>query len=346
MQVEVSTVSGFDELGRRWRELEAEIPGLPFFRSWSWVGCRAEERYSDPLLVRAESDGRLVGLALFNRRRGRLSLTETGDSRLDAPFVEHNGPLRREDPGIDAAMFRAAEQHGKARRLVLSGVSRPTLEAAPGVRLRCQERPAPWVDLTATRTAGAGYLATLSANTRQQIRRSLRSLGDPLIRRAETLDEALEWFEAMIVLHERTWRTRGEAGAFATEWIRGFHRELLARAHPRGELDFLRLESQGHAIAYLYNFRLGDRVYAYQSGMQTAGVGASGKPGLTAHVLAIQRSLELGDASYDFLAGAQRYKTSLANARTPLFWAELVPRRSVVGLALSLARKTGLLAEA
>lgn len=345
MRIVIGGVSDWVELGQTWRGLEADVTDLPFFRSWSWVGCLAEERYPEPVLVRAEEGGRLVGLALFNRRGGRLHLTETGDPALDAPFVEHNGPLRHDIPDLEARMLSAALRGTRSRRLVLSGTSHATLAAAPGVRFRSQERVAPWVDLDAVRGAGSGYLATLSANTRQQIRRSFRHYGGLQLDRAETTEVALAWFENMMELHERTWRGRGRPGAFGTPWLRRFHRELISRTQPRGELDLLRISSHDHVLSYLYNFRFHHRVYAYQSGTQALKAGPHERPGVTAHVLAIQRSLEHGDLSYDFLAGAQRYKTSLANAQTSLFWSELIPRNSLSGLALRLARRLRLLPE-
>jgi CelD/BcsL family acetyltransferase involved in cellulose biosynthesis len=152
----------------------------------------------------------------------------------------------------------------------------------------------------------------------------------------------------MIGLHEQSWQARGRPGAFASDYLRRFHRELISRTQPRGELELLRLEAQHGVVGFLYNFRLGGRVTTYQSGLAQAGPGsgAHAKPGLTCHALAIARALAAGDSVYDFLAGAHRYKLSLANASTSLFWAELVPEWSPTGFALRLARRCGLLAPA
>ena len=71
-----------------WRDLEsAAMPSL--FQSWTWVGCLADERFPAPVLLRAERDGRTVGLALLNRTQGRLGaerlwLNESGDPALDS----------------------------------------------------------------------------------------------------------------------------------------------------------------------------------------------------------------------------------------------------------------------
>ncbi|MDB5412178.1 MAG: hypothetical protein JWR10_513 [Rubritepida sp.] len=325
------SLTGLDEL---WRGIEAEVPDLSFFQSWSWVGCLVEERFPDPVVLRATQGGRLVGLALLNRRRGRLHLGESGDAVLDAPFVEHNGPLALGIPGVRAALLHAAAHLPGARRLILGGVPADVLENTPGIALRCQERLAPHVDLAAVRASGGDHLKLLSANTRYQIRRSAKHYGAPQMHRAGTEAEALEMLSAMIALHHRSWQARGKPGAFADPFMRRFHETLLHRAMARDEVDLLRVQAGESCVGILYNFRLRGRIYAYQSGLDLEGAGPHGKPGLTCHAMAIAHAVEAGHAVYDLLAGDDRYKLSLAQATTPLYWAEMVRRRSMLGLAV------------
>jgi CelD/BcsL family acetyltransferase involved in cellulose biosynthesis len=366
VEIVITQRRGLDGVAAQWRALESRVPELSFFQSWTWMGCLAEERFPDPVLLQAEQAGQVVGLALFNRRGGRLSLAESGDAVLDAPFTEHNGPLVTSLPGLDDAMLRAAWRIPGARRLVLGGVPPPVLRAAlepagggagapaGGVLLRCQQRVAPYVDLGAIRDAGGDHLATLSANTRQQIRRSHRryaAAGPLRLLRAGDAAEALAMLDALIQLHERSWQARGRPGAFAHPFLRRFHAALVARAMARDELDLLRLEAGPATVGLLYNFRLRGRISAYQSGLDLAAAGPHGKPGLSSHALAVQRAADQGDAVYDFLGGADRYKRSLANAAAPLVWAELAPRWSLAGLARRLvplrqAREAGPGAEA
>lgn len=334
MRIETQAVTDLAGLGAEWRGLEAEMPCLSFFQSWSWAGCLAQERYDRPVLIRAFDGARLVGLALFNRRGGRLSLAESGEPRLDAPFIEHNAPLCIGGAAVMTAMLSAA---GKVGRLVLSGVPPAVLAAAPGVAFRCQERLAPFIDLDAVRARGAGHLALLSANTRQQIRRSDRHFaakGGLRLERAATLDEARATLAEMIDLHGASWRARGRAGAFADGFMRRFHDALLAAAMPRGEVDLLRLRAGETTVGVLYNFRLRGRVSAYQSGFVPGG--GSARPGLSSHAAAVAHAVARGDGMYDFLAGADRYKLSLARETAPLFWAELVPTWSWRGMAARL----------
>jgi CelD/BcsL family acetyltransferase involved in cellulose biosynthesis len=353
VHITLSKPSDFAAVADAWQSLEARADPS-FFQSWAWVGCLAEERYLDPVLLAAEEDGRTVALALFNHRRRlfvpkTLHLGESGSSVLDSTFVEHNGPLierHRED--LLPAVLRAAigapvapEGRARQRRLVLSGVGERQLLAARAaiagrghVRLLLM-RSAPFVDLAALRRAGTDFLQSLSANTRYQLRRSARSyaqVGPLAIQRPATLEEAWAFLDELAALHQATWRRRGLSGKFTAPAFLRFHRTLLARALPRGEVDLLRVTAGSQVIGYLYNFRFRGRVLAYQSGFDYAAAARHEKPGMTCHHMAIEAGAAEGMDCYDFLAGADRYKLSLASGSVPLHWLEIVPRWSVGGV--------------
>jgi len=184
--VHLRSDSDWAMLQAAWRALEVQSDGS-FFQSWSWVGCRARERFTDPLLLRASEaeagapgGGRVTGLALFNRTAPPLGRTvlptlwlhETGRRGEDSVFIEHNGPLlARGRQDLLRPMLAAALRRG---RLMLSGVSDEVRAAAASLG-RCHvhtTRPAPFVRLEAAGTAD--WLAGLSASTRYQLRRSRR----------------------------------------------------------------------------------------------------------------------------------------------------------------------------
>jgi CelD/BcsL family acetyltransferase involved in cellulose biosynthesis len=355
VRITLSRPSDLAGVADRWQSLEARAE-LSFFQSWAWVGCLAEERFPDPVLLTAEEDGRTVALALFNRSRRRfapeaLYLGESGAGGLDSVFVEHNGPLlERGGAALLAELLRAAMHAPIAdptgpparRRLVLSGVGEAQLQAAHAALAGpdhhvclLRTRPAPFVDLAGLRRAGTLFLHSLSANTRYQLRRSARRYagsGALAIRRPASLEEAWAFLDGLAALHQATWRRRGLPGMFAAPAFLRFHRTLLARTLPRGELDLLRVAAGDRVIGYLYNFRFRGRVLAYQSGFDYAGAGPHEKPGMTCHHLAIEAAAAEGMDCYDFLAGADRYKLSLASGSVPLHWLEIAPRWSVGGV--------------
>jgi len=360
VRMTVSPVGDLSAVAPAWRALEAEA-GASFFQSWTWVGCLAEERFSDPVLLQVERGGRVVGLALFNRRRERwgtesLWLHQSGDRALDSVFIEHNGLLLTPDsadllPACLEAVLAGTlpSSRGWRRtlgsRLRLGGVDPRYLLAAERVGrvVLSADSFAPYVDLAALADAPDAYLSSLSANTRYQIRRSDRCLarvGPVTTQSAATVPEALAWFDALAALHQGYWAQRGEDGAFSTPEFLQFHRALIGRALPRGELVLLRMTVGPHVLGYLYNFRLGDRVLNYQSGfdydLARELAGPHAKPGLSCHHAAILRARAEGAAQYDFLAGVTRFKSSLAHHRVRVCWFDVAPRFSVRGAAYRL----------
>jgi CelD/BcsL family acetyltransferase involved in cellulose biosynthesis len=325
VRVAIESVTDLDALERVWRDLETRAPCAPVFQGWTWMGCLAGERFPSPVLLRAESAGTTVGLALFNRRRGGLWLSESGDEALDAPFVEHNAPLIAEAAGPEVlqAMMRAAWYAGRVWHMTLGGVSPDLAAVAGGWAWRRHVSDAPRVELDRVRAAGGCYLSVLSRNARQQIRRSMRTFatrGELRLERATTTEEALAWFDDLMRAHTKTWRRRGRPGAFATPFTRRFHRSLIARGMPRGEVDLLRARAGPEVLGHLYNLRRNGWICAYQSGWDLADAVREARPGIVCHVLAIEEALRSGARRYDFLAGEGRYKRSLATDAVTLVW--------------------------
>jgi CelD/BcsL family acetyltransferase involved in cellulose biosynthesis len=339
--ITLSRVTDWEALGELWRDLEARSD-CSFFQSWTWTGCLAAQRFTDPIVVQATQDDRLVAMGLFNRRRtwiGRevLWLGETGQAVHDAVFIEWNGLLT--ERGIPAKVLgdclRAAcvmpidgERLLLRRRVMLSGVDASTIEVGRWARIALFVRRhigAPFVDLAALRKAGRPYLAALSANARYQLRRSDRRYEPLTINRAQSCEQALDFLDQLVVLHQATWQRRGCAGAFGSQYFMRFHKALIERGFEQGEIAVLRICARSQTVGLLYNFEWRGRVMAYQSGFDYAGAGPHQKPGLTCHHQAIEDALCRGMDCYDFLAGEDRYKRSLATSKATLCWAELRP---------------------
>jgi CelD/BcsL family acetyltransferase involved in cellulose biosynthesis len=350
--VRVSGVTNFAELGVRWRDLEQRAV-LSFFQSWTWVGCLAAERFPDPILVEATEDGRTVALALFNRIRrwfgpSILHLGASGTADLDSPYVEQNGVLTEAGRATELTVIclRAVVSRYD---LVLPGIGEPDLAAA-----RCaaclvrviRSQASPFVDLAGLRAAGADYLAGRSANTRQQIRRSDRLYarqGPIAVDRADSVATAHAMLDEMAALHQAAWIARGRPGSFARPFFRRFHRELIAAAVPRHEVTLLRISNNKTIIGILYNFQFQGRMLSYQSGFAYQDREPNAKPGLTCHHHAVQYALDRDFDVYDFLAGEDRYKRSLADQSHRQIWAVAGPLWSphlVLHTALNRARRS------
>lgn len=311
-------------LHEMWRSRAADFGATPFL-SWTWVGCLAAERFAEPRLVEAGGS-----VALFNVRGRRWALQESGDPALDAVFTEHNGALGRLGPVLAAVS-------GQAGLVSLSGIGDAGLadvRAAGGIVVGLQTRAAPFAALD----PAVAHVEALSRNTRAQVRRSDRSYGAVRVERAETVAEALEWLERLVVLHRATWVARGVASGFLGPAVQRFHRALIERGVPTGEVDVLRVGAGGRVIGYLLNLRAHGRVHAYQSGLDYGGAGLHEKPGLTCHHAAIERARAAGDVEYDFLAGDARYKRSLSTGSRDLHWMVWKPRPALFGVEAVVRR--------
>jgi len=99
----------------------------------------------------------------------------------------------------------------------------------------------------------------------------------------------------MIRLHADAWQSRGKKpGALAGSFMRRFHEALACEARGRGELDLLRIDAGGQVLGFLYNFRHGGTVYAYQSGFRQFPGTPQARPGVVGHAVAIEEALAAG----------------------------------------------------
>ena len=335
------------ELAETWRALE-RTAAPSFCQSWHWIGSWLAESGLQPRLLVARRDGAVVGLGLVQaavRRHAGLPvrglyLNQAGDPAFDCVTIEFNGMLAAPDDraAVDTACIEALfSQGGRFGALYLSGVPAPCLAGLQQMGLEARlkiRRGAPLVDLNRVRAAGIGYEAGLSRNTRQQVRRARRLYAEsgPLrLTRAASVDEALAYFDRLKRLHQRTWTGRGRPGAFAEPFFERFHRRLIRAAFADGGVDLLHIAAGERDVGYLYNLVRDGQVYAYQSGF-AYDADARLKPGLVSHGLAVAHYLA-GDArTYHFMAGADRYKLSLANDSLDLDWI-VVWRGRLIGLA-------------
>jgi len=349
---ELRTFADLGELERLWLDLEQRT-SAPLFLSWDWIGCWIREALLQPVVVigRAEGAVVLLGIVTSSARRGWLPVTMrglhlhmTGDTRQDVITIEYNGFLVAEDQvgklEADAIAFllsglvvdghRCEELHLKNVPAVLEQSVR-----ASGFHFREIQRKPSWrIDLAAIRAVGRPYLDCLSANTRQQIRRSMRryeTRGRLEIVRARDVAEALNFLDGLKELHQRYWTGRGEPGAFAFPFFVGFQSRLIQTCIDHGTVELLRVSAGADVIGYLYNLVYRGHVYQYQSGFQYE-ADPRLKPGLVSHCLCIDRHLREGSRVYDFMAGDARYKSNLGKPGPDMIY--LLTRRPTWPLEL------------
>ncbi|MGD9507055.1 MAG: GNAT family N-acetyltransferase [Geminicoccaceae bacterium] len=221
-------------------------------------------------------------------------------------WLDHLLRLRRLPDGgrFDAVAWRGAL--APAALEALEGIAWPWRIVA--------EAPTAFVDLAAVRASGRPYLDHVSANTRRQVRRAMalyeERYGPLRLDAAGDVGEALAFFHAAGALHQARWQPRGKPGAFAYPFYVRFHERLIKDGLPEGVVELVRVCAGEVPIGYLYNFLYHGRVYYYFSGFRYEADNRL-KPGLVSHTLCIERHLARGMDVYDFMAGDNRYKTSL-----------------------------------
>jgi CelD/BcsL family acetyltransferase involved in cellulose biosynthesis len=179
------------------------------------------------------------------------------------------------------------------------------------------------------------YVASRSANLRQELRRKERRLADRGLRYLtvagpDELDGALD---RLFELHRARWST--EPSRFAEQ--EELHRSFASIAFARGWLRLRLLELEDRPVAAYYGFRFGDVEWFYQLGRDPA---ATGSVGLLLLARALRESIEEGAAEFKLGPGAQSYKTRFATGDPGLETVTLAsgPRGRAVLLAGRLRR--------
>ncbi|MDO9237042.1 MAG: GNAT family N-acetyltransferase [Aquabacterium sp.] len=333
MHIELITLPDQTKLEGWWRELESRAEAR-YFTSWSWIGSWLAilPRGRQPKLLIAKQDGMVVGLGLLVKGRTRLLkvipvpcwyLHETGNLAFDDLVIEYNGFLLDKACASDArdAMLSFMLQHCGSASLAIrhadSSYERWAGDQAHcGSVVRTDRMTSYLVDLKRARQTEGGHLAMVSANTRSQVRRSLKAyaeLGPVVVHAAETLAQAKSYLTLLKRFNERSWAKRGQRSGFASSHVAAnFHETLLASSFARGEIQMLRISAGDTDLGYLYNFVHRGHVAFYQSGLNYGLLDKLDRPGLVCHTLAIEHNTQCGHSSYDFLAGDHRYKSSLS----------------------------------
>ena len=332
----VDDISTAEEL---WRTFDAS-EGHSFFVSWTWLGTWLRLVPSDfkPVLLRAEKGGETVAAAFLIRRRERrvigtvrqLCFNSTGEKAFDCVTVEYNGfsGPGSFDPDLWPAFLGWFAANPQNDELIVPGVAAESRYVPSSSRVLESKRNVSAFQVTELAAiAESGIESLLSRNSRQQLRRSMRDYleaGPLRIDEARDVDTAQAYFSALRNLHIRSWTDRGKSHAFRHPFFEKFHRALIATGVHDGSVQLLRVTAGDQVIGYLYNFRRGKHVYAYQSGFDARN---AFRPGYVCHALAIEYNAAKGVEIYDFLAGENRLKQSFANSSYVMSWCSYRQRK-------------------
>ena len=262
----------------------------------------------------------------LSRRHRSLGFNESSSRELDSVTVEVNGLIGPSTIALSKwspAILQRLEALGGWDEIRINALSTSDADelavAASSMGLLTHVyniRDTYLVDFAwVGRQFNGDYLASRSSNTRQQIRRAVKGIegqyGKLDITRASSAVEGHAWLDAMAALHRKRWNADGNNNGFANPGFGSFHHSLVDSMIEAGTLDILRVCAGNETVAYLHNFVIDGRVYFNMSGIDYERFEPH-RPGTLAHYLAISRYQTQGLQAYDFLAGTNRYKQSLA----------------------------------
>lgn len=348
----ISQPEGMAGLRGEWQSLLQQSSANPLFCSWDMADIFWRHYADDSCVLRlvcVREGAQLLAIFPFYIRRQHilrvvpvrtlLWLGSGGDTspdylgaiiharagqHADDWFVEALALLRNE---FDVAglrdMQRAPDGVGLRQNaripLLHSGVSRREIivaELTPG-----------WDD----------YLARLSANRRQQIRRARRRVFDQegiQLDRLCSIEQLDQWFAELVRLHHKRWQQKGEdEHAFRTPAYNRFHRDFMAAMLDGNALRLWGLKKNDQLIAMLYCLSDGNETYYFQGGFDTDYDDL--KPGMVLMSCAMEHAIREGCRRFDMMKGNYDFKRSLAKD-TGFTWDLLLIRPTPAGLLYQL----------
>jgi len=299
----------FDDLRNEWTELALRAGNV--FSTWEWLSTwwRHFGQGHELLLTACRSPGdRLVAILPLYRRR-------TGGVRM-IRFVghgpgDHLGPISAPaERGEAAHALRCLLREENRDWDLFLGEQLPTDEGWPALLNARRISKTGMPVLCPGGMQWEDFLATRSANFRQQVRRrerNLRRRHDVRYRFAGPSNRLAADLDVLFELHRRRWQ--GQRSHFSDD--EPFHREFaeLAQRHDWLRLWFLELDDE--PVAAWYGFRYCGVEYFYQAGRDPRREGA---PGFVLFCHTIRQALEEGVQEYRLLRGDEPYKYRFANA--------------------------------
>ncbi len=289
---------------------------LPAGPVW-WRAAVLAEPGWEPLVVRAERGGELLGALPLAVRRGRLV---HGVRLAGGPHADHARlPLR--EPAAAAVLAGAlVEALGRRRpwRLALEQLPAddPVVQAlAERLALRVRPgTPCPYVDLDHDRALPA-QLSRNGKRNRRNARNRLVADGRVVVERWVRDDEVLTLLPALQELRRRRDHALGRASELDDPGGRAFHEQVARGLSARGALEALVTSVDGELAAYVLLARDGDvlRVWCGRvaPGLERYGLGWLSHCAVLEHALA-----DPGVARLDWLRGDQESKQRSATGAT------------------------------
>jgi CelD/BcsL family acetyltransferase involved in cellulose biosynthesis len=163
-----------------------------------------------------------------------------------------------------------------------------------------KKHPSPFIQLP---DSWEEFLNNISTNLRYKIKRGRKEFENigGSYRAIQQKKELSKAFQDLEQLHQYSWTSRGEPGAFSDKSWRSFHKILIPMIFNRNWLKLSFLDINGEPVAANYNFGFHRKVHFYQSGL----IRHDNKHirlGLLLHSYCIEDAIKQKYLEYDFLS--------------------------------------------
>jgi len=351
----------FDDVKYIWNSLLDRCPHS-YYLSWAWteiwlnsLPLDCDLTFITGYIYESPVIAFFVGSRIekFHRyfRFHKLALNQTLIDHIDtATYIEYNAILI--DPEISIALeslleiipIKSWDEFQMMRCSIVDG-SNLLVKGKNSTKynINIEKCQSSYVDLEKIRQNNDDYLALLSQNRREQIRRSIKEynkLGDIQIQIAKNPEDALIIFDELIELHQKRWTALGYAGALSTEYSLNFHKTLINRRFHHGEIQLIKISAGKFTIGCLYNFIHNKNILFITCGFNYL-AGNLYRPGFVSHFYAIMHNAMIGMNRYDFLEGYNDYKVSLSSNQTEMeniIVQKNSFRLTLIGIAINLYR--------
>lgn len=333
--------NNFEQL-REQRENWDRVAGAFPFQRWAWLGSWFEHvaNDADPAVLVAVENGKWTGIAPFfvdrQSRDNRLRFWGSGKActdytslickpELTARFAlavvdwlanEISGGGKLSDVELIELEGMTGEREPDLMLLEIfkaSGFDSHTVELEGCWK---SQLPPTWEELN----------KRLSKSMRRKTKKAIQRTSDAACEVVSSHDVEFDLlWPQFVALHQQRRKMLGQVGCFADQnfeqFLKQATRQLIAEG--RAELVLINHEALPLASSLLFNDVTTN--YMYQSGADCSRMKL--EPGYQIALVAIQKSIENGFQTFDFMRGDEPYKSRWDTERVPITRTRLVPRK-------------------
>lgn len=351
---------------KQWNQLVEQSQSGTFFMSWEWLdtwlsvyGEIADQLY---IILVFDMESKLVGAVPLYLGRGvnatgtrqQLRFIGSGEEEWEEVATEYLDvvTLRGIEDKVCQLLFNKLDELGLSwsvfivenvlensiflRKLVpiLLGKNYNLVMNQSGQRYRIS-LPESW----------SGFEAGLGKSMRRKVRQSKKRILEMEGHKTEEINNIELGLSELKTLHDERWNKKNMSGAFSSPRFIEFHYQFMSRLLEDGKLRLRRTSIGNNLIAILYNIRFSETESYYQSGFDLQ-LGSRVRPGIYAHMQAIEVSIDEKVKYYDMMKGSEdSYKSDYCAEVVPMLTIRLYNRtlrgrlRYLRDISLRYARK-------